>query len=464
MANDPDNLARIHALFSGAGLLPNGSAPPAKQTPDRRSWPCLATGGYLGPLAEFALRVTARNVYTETPPEAVYLSGLAGFSALVGPKARTFEAVNSPLRLNVLLVSEPGLGKGTSFSLVSELFGEELAEITKGGFGSGEALVDHFASHDVRCESDDPGAFLRPGSKAVWLRTVVPDERMLWHEDEMTRAFKTASKDGNTLLDTVRSAWSRDRLERRSIAAKDAGASPMVDAHISALGHITPDELRRAYSGRALSAGTASRFIFAALRPQGSVPLPVRPPFLRAFGDAVRDAIGAVRSGHLPIAPSARAYWIDELAGRFPRYVEADTDELTKHLRARQQEYIWRLGANLAVSMRSSIEVCHLDAGAAIVDYSMASAQWYMGTDAPETTPTSWGEQNVAMDRRSDKIIALLIETPGMTTRELGQRFKGTSRRGLAQALKEMELLRMISAVETLNEHGLASRCWRVQR
>ena len=72
----------------------------------------------------------------------------------------------------------------------------------------------------------------------------IEDKRLLVQESEYARVLRVAGRDGNTLSSILRDAWDKGRLQTmtKNSAAKATGA------HVSVIGHVTADELRRELS------------------------------------------------------------------------------------------------------------------------------------------------------------------------------------------------------------------------
>jgi hypothetical protein len=75
-------------------------------------------------------------------------------------------------------------------------------------------------------------------------------------------------RDGNTLSPVVRDAWDRGDLASltKNSPARATGA------HISIIGHITADELRRDLDEVSMANGCANRFLFACVRRANVLP------------------------------------------------------------------------------------------------------------------------------------------------------------------------------------------------
>ena len=88
------------------------------------------------------------------------------------------------------------------------------------------------------------------------------DKRLALYEAEFASVLKVANREGNTLSTILRSAWETGGLQTltRNSPAK------ATDAHISAIAHITRDELVRLLTTTEAASGFANRFLWALSR------------------------------------------------------------------------------------------------------------------------------------------------------------------------------------------------------
>ena len=86
----------------------------------------------------------------------------------------------------------------------------------------------------------------------------VDDKRLLIVESEFGKVLKVIARQGNTLSPVVRQAWDTGdlRILTRSNPAK------ATEAHISIIGHITVQELRRNLNETEVASGFANRFLW----------------------------------------------------------------------------------------------------------------------------------------------------------------------------------------------------------
>src|SRR5580704_6753105 len=134
------------------------------------------------------------------------------------------------------------------------------------------------------------------------------DKRLLVTETEFARVLQVCEREGNTLSAVVREAWDTGTL--RTMTKKDPLRA--TDAHISIIGHITRDELRRLLTNTAAGNGFANRFLWTCTRrsrilPEGGALHTVNfAPVIRKLQEAADFARSA---GKMNRNDAARSLW-----------------------------------------------------------------------------------------------------------------------------------------------------------
>src|SRR5439155_20458079 len=84
-----------------------------------------------------------------------------------------------------------------------------------------------------------------------------PDGNLIVEETEFARILAMAKREGNTLTQLLRVLWEDDAAGTATVS------NPLrVDnAHLTMIGHITPEELRAKLSDSEMAGGTANRFL-----------------------------------------------------------------------------------------------------------------------------------------------------------------------------------------------------------
>ncbi len=209
------------------------------------------------------------------------------------------------------------------------------------------------------------------------------------------------TREGNTLSPVIRSAWDCGDLKTmvKNSPAKATGA------HISIVGHITRDELRRLLTQTESANGFANRFCWLAVKrskclPDGGAIHTVN------FEDVVAELQAAVSFAkdfvEILRDPEAKRLWHDV----YPRLSEAQPG-MSGALIGRAEAQVMRLSAIYALLDKSPlIRPEHHEAAMALWRYCEQSARWIFGTSTG--------------DRNADKILrALRHAQAGMTKTEI---------------------------------------------
>ena len=135
----------------------------------------------------------------------------------------------------------------------------------------------------------------------------VADKRLLVTESEFASTLRVMQRDGNTLSATIRDAWDGKNL-RNLVKNSPARAT---GPHISIVGHITSDELRRYLDRTETGNGFANRFLFCCVRRSKLLPLGGGTTGnLAPVVERLRAAIAHARScGQLRFDSAAEALW-----------------------------------------------------------------------------------------------------------------------------------------------------------
>jgi hypothetical protein len=196
--------------------------------------------------------VRAFEPKTEADPAALLFTVLTVVGNVAGKNTRAqVHDDEHPARLFTAVVGETSSGaKGTSLAALRGLlrsvdpvyFGQRVL----GGFGSGEAIVTELQAKDG-----------------------VPfDPRLLILETEFAALLAVNNRDGSKSSMTIRQAWDGVKLEARR--SKDKSVA--LDHHVSALAHITPEELQARLTENESANGFANRFLFVSSQRSKKLP------------------------------------------------------------------------------------------------------------------------------------------------------------------------------------------------
>ena len=343
--------------------------------PVEHPWPRLDPAALYGLAGEVVVAVAP---HTESDPVAVLIQYLTMVGNAIGRSAHYFvEGDRHHLNLFALLVGNTAKArKGTSIGRVRQILepadSDWLHQRVISGLSSGEGLIWR-VRNEVKA-SVKTGK----GENVKYVETVtdpgVTDKRLLVVESEFARVMTVIRRDGNTLSAVVRDAWDRGNL---AILTKNSSACA-TGAHISLIGHITTDELRRELDSTALTNGFANRFLIVCVQRTNLLPFGgnLDPELILELANRTHSAI--VAGGLLQrvnFSEAAAALW----AGGYAE-LSKDQPGLFGAVTARAEAQTVRLATLYAVLDGSpAIELPHLEAALALWRYCADSARYVFG-------------------------------------------------------------------------------------
>jgi hypothetical protein len=244
---------------------------------EQRAWPRppgdAAFAGLIGRL----VRVIAPH--SETAPVALLVQSLVAFGSVIGRSAYwTNEDDVHHLNLYALLVGPTAEGgKGTSWGRVRKVFRDIdpvwAEKHVKGGLSSGEGLI--VAVRDGPPEEE-----------------AARDKRLLVLEAEFGRTLTAMRREGNVLSSILRDLW--DTGNARSLTKTPLEAT---NAHVSLVGHITPEELRGLLTRTDQANGFGNRLLVTAVKrarllPRGGSP---DPDELAVVTEGLKESVALAR-------------------------------------------------------------------------------------------------------------------------------------------------------------------------
>jgi len=382
-------------------------------------WPTPDPLMFHGLAGEIVRRI---EPHTEADPVALLVQILAAFGSAIGRTAHfKVEADQHFGNLFVVMVGRSSKArKGTSWGRIKALFAHAEPQwessCIQTGLSSGEGLIWH-----VRDAVEKPVKNKTTGETELEIVDPgIEDKRLLILESEYASVLRVAARDGNTLSAILRDAWDRGRLQTmtKNNAAKATGA------HISLIGHVTEEELRRELSSTESGNGFANRFLWVCTRRSKELPEggDLQEAALMPLARRLSAAIEAGRRADLLVRDeAARTVW---------REVYHDLSEggpgLSGAVTSRGEAQTMRLALLYALLDKSPcIRREHLMAALALWEYGAASALYVFGD--------SMG------DPVADDILRALGSAPdGLSRndiRELFQRHQSSGRIGQALAL-----------------------------
>jgi len=296
--------------------------------------------------------------HTESDPVAILSQLLVSFGAAVGRSAYfQVEATRHHGNEYMCLVGDSARArKGSSWDHVRRLIttiDPTLGPRILTGLSSGEGVI--WSVRDPA--GPDPGH---------------SDQRLLVIEPEFSSALRASSRENSTLSPTLRSGWDARPLAilTRTAPARASGA------HISIIGHITQQELRRHTTSLELANGYMNRVLLIACRRQRLLPEGGDPDPLHHTGlvGLLAAALGqARRTGQLKLDPSARELWHHA----YHKLASEPHEQIVAQITARAEAHVIRLALIYALADRQrQIATAHLTAALALQDYAARSAAW----------------------------------------------------------------------------------------
>jgi hypothetical protein len=343
---------------------------------------------YYGLAGDIVRRIES---HTEADPVALLVQILVAFGNVIGRNAHAIaDGSQHYTNLNTVLVGETSKGrKGTALQHVLRLFAfvaEDWLKRIANGLSSGEGLI--WAVRDPMKEKKP----VKKNGRVIDYETVVVDDgvldkRLLVVESEYANVLKVMTREGNTLSPVIRSAWESGNLR---ILTKNSPAQA-TDAHISMIGHITREELRRLLTETESANGFGNRNLYFAVRRSKYLPEGGEVPPVADLVERLQEAVEfAKHAGELRRSKEAQELW----ASVYPKLSEGKPG-LLGAITARAEAQVLRLSETYALLDCSSVvRVEHLKAALACGRYSEDSAKWIFETGT--------GNKN------ADKILAAL--------------------------------------------------------
>jgi len=373
-------------------------------SPAAATWPEASHVIFHGLAGDFVRTV---EPHTEADPVAVLVQFLLAFGSACGRHAHFIvEADKHFTNLNAVLVGVSSKGrKGTSWGQVRRLF-ENADEgwaksCLQSGLSSGEGVI-----HAVR----DPIEKQILNKKTGDLETVVEDagvsdKRLLVQESEFASVLRVAARDGNTLSAILRDAWDKGSLQTMT----KNSATRATGAHVSIIGHITADELRRELTSTEAGNGFGNRFLWVMVRRSKELPEggSLQPHELNSLTQRLQAAItSAGNRQEMSRDAGARAVWLGVYSA-----LSAGGLGLLGTVTSRAEAQVMRLALLYALlDQDKAIRRVHMEAALSLWDYAEDSARYVFGD--------SLG------DAIADTILrGLRGADKGLTRTEIGERF-----------------------------------------
>lgn len=264
-----------------------------------REWPApLAPEAFYGRAGEI---VQAMAPESEADEAALLVNLLVTFGNVVGrnPHGLVGRTRHGTNLFAVLVGRTGGARKGTSWDPILDLFERALpdypAEHIKGSVASGEGLISLVRDRSEKkvTAKKKKGQLFEPAETVIEDEGVT-DKRLLLVSSEMSELLKVMGRSGNILSEVLRKAWETGNLDNLN------KASPMraTGAHLSVIGHITPDGLAKHLTETEAANGFANRFLWMASKRSKALPEGGNIPPLNHHISAIRELV-ELASGRL---------------------------------------------------------------------------------------------------------------------------------------------------------------------
>ena len=392
----------ISACFTQpGGVISHNSLFSQVETPKK-----IDPAAYYGLAGEFVNRV---EPHTESDPVALLIQFLTAFGSVIGRNAY-FRVESSRHYMNlfsVLVGNSAKARKGTSLQNVLETI--KTADTDwydnriQSGLSSGEGML-HAVRDPIEAEED-----IKEKGKVIGRQTVlkdagIEDKRLLVTEAEFARTLRVMERDGSTLSALLRDAWDSGKL--RVLTKNPQNAT---GAHISVIGHITQDELRRLLTDTEAANGFANRFLWVYTERSKLLPDGGRlwQEDLTGLHTRIYDAVQfASAAGEMKRDAEAGRLWAG-VYGELTRPVSGLFGSVT----ARADAQTLRLSCLYALLDSSPVvRGEHLEAALAVWQYAEDSARYIFG--------------DALGDPIADEILRALQNSPaGMTRTEINTLF-----------------------------------------
>lgn len=370
--------------------------------------------------------------HTEASRVAILLQTLTAFGSVIGrtPHWRV-ESTKHYLNLYAVAVGQTAKArKGTSLGRVFGLFEpvdpEWFNQRIVSGLSSGEGLIEQVRDQVTEWQETKDKTGVTAKVEVV-VDQGVTDKRLLVVETEFASVLKQAERMGNVLSMCVRQGWESGNL---GIATKNSPVRA-TGAHISIIGHITGDELKRYLTSTECASGFGNRFLWYAVRrskllPFGGLAVDFG-PFVKLFQDR---AYFARSVAEMPLDDEATEIW-EDVYERLSR----DRPGLVGAVCGRAEAQTRRLACLYALlDLSFMVEKSHLESAIALWDYCERSTAFIFG----ESTG----------DDLADEIRAALVKAKeGMSRDDIYQLFSRHQKRD-----------RITRALIVLDTSGLAHK------
>lgn len=339
----------------------------------KRPWPApMGEAAFVGLAGE---TVRTLRPYTEADPHGLLVSALTAFGCMLnsGPYLLHGSTAHWP-RHFALVVGGTGDGrKGESYHPVRRLVlvaDPAFRSRILSGLSSGEGLIAA-----VR----DPAYGVVKG-EVVLTDEGVQDKRLLVFESEFGRVLAVLNRETNTLGAIVRDAW-----DTGDLAVLTKAPTRATGAHVSIIGHVTPEELVANCDQAWITNGFLNRYLVVMVRRSQLLPIPEAFDGEELAGLAKTWTAALLRArglGRLGWSPQGRAWW----EATYPSLLTTETGKVGA-MKVRAAPIVLRVAMTYALLDGSKVLTpVYLEAAGEVWRYSERSVEYLFGESTGNAT------------------------------------------------------------------------------
>lgn len=346
--------------------------------------PPLGDAAYHGVIGEIVREIAPQ---TEADPVGILAILLSGLGNALGRTVRAMVVGEEhPARLNIVLVGKSregakGSAQGVAEKLLSVAVPGWYRTARASGLSTGEGLIkavrdERRVQQPVRQSGKRNAPII--GYEEVIEDAGVADKRKWIVETEFGRTIKVLSRESNTLSPLIRDCWDGRNLQTLT----SGNPYQAIEPHISIVGHITPEELKRYLQETEIANGFANRFLWFMVRrtqllPDGDMLDPARLGYWGTLLGGILEDAGERITQVMRRDEEARAKW-HLVYGEFAQGVSG----LLGTVLSRAEAQVLRLSViYAALDVSPVITLAHLNAALALWTYCHNSAVCIFGDD-----------------------------------------------------------------------------------
>jgi hypothetical protein len=336
--------------------------------------------------------------------------------------------------------------KGTSHGHVRNVFGQVepawVRDKITGGLSSGEGLIWEVRDPITKREPVKQNGRLTGEYQELEIDSGVTDKRLLVYEPEFSSVLKVMGREGNNLSDVIRKGW--DGSDLRTMTKNSPARA--TGAHISIIGHITANELRRYLDKTEMANGFGNRFIWLCVKRSKILPHGGQIHTVN-FSSLIQRLTAAVKfarqTGQISMAENTAELW----QGVYGPLSEGKPG-LTGALLARAEAQVVRVAMIYALLDQSALILPeHLQAALALWDFAEKSVRFIFGDSLGDPV--------------ADLILgALKTAIAGLTRTEISNLFGRNKNAGRIAVALNLLLTNKLARVEYFGTGGRKAETW----